>query len=392
MAGILKLHFRKPSLRPRLSAVAWSFGIFVALPRMGSAAEGAVQYKYQWYSETADRIKVTSHYAMAELDLDTRTRLRARGVVDTITGSTPTGAPAPAGSDQVPLATLEDERRAVVADVARTFEDWSARLELAYSDEDDYLSRGYSAAVVRDFNQKNTQVQLGFSYIDDAIRFGETRPKLSRDFLLGVTQLLDRSTTLTVNFSWGRARGYLADPYKLVQKQIEILPGFPLDLTFPENRPAERDKRILYAQVMHLFEKARGTADVSYRYFEDDHGLESDTIEAAWRQRAGAHWVIEPYFRYYAQNAADFYVYDLDLTPIVPVANPLPSGPFYSSDYRLSKFDATTVGLKLVYAVDDQWAVDISYERYRMHGRDGVTPQSAYATADIIAIGGKLWF
>lgn len=366
--------------------------LFCSLPRGATAAESSAHYKFQHYQESNDRIRVDSHYAMAEVDFNAVTRLRARGVIDTITGMTPTGAPAPTGSDEVPLAELEDERHAFVADASHVFGATTGRLELAYSDEDDYLSRGYAATVLHDLNQKNTQLQVGFSYVDDAIRFGATRPKLSRDFMVGVTQLLDRNTTLTCNLTWGRARGYLSDPYKLVQKAIEIAPGFPLDLTFPENRPDERTKRIAYVQLLHLFENTRGTADVSYRYLEDDQGLESDTIELAWLQRFGANWIVQPFYRYYAQNAADYYIYDLDNTPIVPVANPTSAGPFYSSDYRLSKFDATTAGLKLVYRVDDQWSVDLTYERYDMHGRDGVTPQSAYATANIFSIGGRLWF
>jgi hypothetical protein len=366
--------------------------LFLLLPRPTEAADGSVQYKAQRYQETGDRIQVDSHYAMAEFQINDATRLRARGVVDTITGATPTGAPAPAGSDQVPLATLEDKRQGVVADVSRIFGDWNARFEFAYSDEHDYLSRGYTVGLVREFNQKNTQIQAGFSYIDDAIRFDGTKPKLTHEYLIGVTQLLDRNTTLTVNLSHGRASGYLSDPYKLVQKSIEIIPGFALDLTFPENRPDFRAKTVLFGQLLHLFEKVRGTADVSYRYLDDDQGLESDTLEIAWLQHLGASWIVQPFFRYYAQNAADYYIYDLNTSPIVPVANPTPAGPFYSSDYRLSKFDAQTAGLKLIYTVDDQWSVDVTYERYDMHGRDGVTPQSAYATADVITIGGKLWF
>jgi hypothetical protein len=377
-----------PQVRESLFALA----LLLAWPRDASAAETALQYKFQHYQETGGRIRVDSHYAMTDVQIDAVTRVRARGVIDTITGATPTGAPAPDGSSDVPLATLEDTRRSLVADVARGFGDWNARLEVAYSDEDDYLSRGYAATVVREFNQKNTQVQAGFSYVDDAIRFGGTRPKLTHDYLIGVTQLLDRNTTLTVNLSHGRARGYLSDPYKLVQKTVEILPGLPLELTFPENRPDVRTKTIVFTQLLHMFEGVRGTVDLSYRYLDDDHGIESDTLELAWLQRCGTGLVVQPFLRYYAQNAADYYIYDLDNTPVVPVANPTPAGPFYSSDYRVSKFAATTVGLKLVYSVADRWTFDVTYERYDMRGRDGVTPQSAYATADVFTVGGKFSF
>ena len=35
----------------------------------------------------------------------------------------------------------------------------------------------------------------------------------------GVTQLLDPRTSITLNATWGRQRGYLSDPYKLVSRQ-----------------------------------------------------------------------------------------------------------------------------------------------------------------------------
>ena len=56
--------------------------------------------------------------------------------------------------------------------------------------------------------------------------------KRSNDLIVGLTQLLDPHTSLTANLVWDRATGYLSDPYKLVQKSIEVAPSVfsPLSL------------------------------------------------------------------------------------------------------------------------------------------------------------------
>lgn len=358
-------------------------------------AETFLHYKFQNYQEESDRIRVVSHYVMFEYDFDTLTSLRTRALVDTITGATPSGQPPASAGEPVPLATLEDERRAVVTELKRTFGGTTLAGEFAYSDEDDYLSRGYSVTLSREMNQKNTQLQAGFSYVDDDIQpafFTTPRRKLSHDFLIGVTQLLDPNTTLTANLTYGTATGYLSDPYKIVRKSTEVLPGLTLPLTFPENRPARREKAALFLEARRFFDSWRASLEASYRYYEDDHGIESDTVEVAWFQHVGDRLVVRPAVRFYRQNAADYYFADLDAISIQPDDEPDSSTAFYSSDYRVSAFDATTVGLQFIYSVDDAWSIDLTIERYDMRGRDAVTSDSAYATANTITVGGKLWF
>jgi len=375
-------------------AAALSLALLISLPRL-LRAENSLAYKYQDYQEADDRIRVRNHNARATVDLGTETSLRVRGVIDTITGATPTGQPAPDGSDQVPLSQLEDERRAVVVDLGRIFGAQTINLQYATSTEDDYVSNGYAVSWLRDFNQKNTQLQLGFAYNDDRIQpvfFDAARKKASRDFMVGLVQVLDRNTVLTANLSHGTSSGYLSDPYKIVQKSVEILPGFPLPLTFAENRPDSREKTILFTQVARHLEGLHASVEASVRIYTDSHGIDSDTLEFTWLQKLGEHVVVSPFVRYYRQGQADFYHVDLDATSIVPVSEPDGSAPYYSSDYRLSRFDATTLGLKVTYRRDERWSADLAWERYEMRGRDGATSASAYITADILTGGISLWF
>lgn len=358
-----------------------------------SRAEDAVSYKFQDYREMGGRVEVETHGVLIEKDLGTANRLKLEGVLDSIAGATPNGQPAPAGSDRVPLARLTERRKAWNATFSRQFARMNLGLGAANSRESDYVSTGWSVNTLTDFNQKNTTLLAGVAGTEDDVKvFFQTAraEKRTNDVIVGVTQLLSPMTSVTLNLTWGRQRGYLADPYKLVQKQTEIVPGVSLPLTFAENRPDQREKRILFIGLNHALAEAGAAIEAMYRYYNDSYGLDSHTLETSWFQKLGEQLILRPNFRYYDQTAARFYHYRLDGTPIVPVAGPpRPNGPFYSSDYRLSAMRTLTFGAKLIWNATDALQLDAAFERYDMRGTDGVTPQSAYCRANLITLGAK---
>jgi hypothetical protein len=383
----------KPAALPLYRAVAVATLLAWLAPR-SARAEGSISYKYQDYHELGGRIKIETHGAYIEQDLGAATKLKAEGIIDAIAGATPNGQPAPAGSDQVPLATMTDRRKAWNGGVSHQFPRLNLALGAANSRESDYVSAGASLNAAADFNQKNTTLLAGLAGTRDRIKVFHQRPwerKRTRDAMIGLTQLLDPNSAITANLTWGRQAGHLSDPYKLVQRNTEIIPGVSLPLTFPENRPGGRDKWIGRIAYQRAFPEARGAFEGSYRYYHDNFGIDAHTLDAAWFQRLGPAVILRPGVRFYDQTAADFYVYRLDDTPLVPVAGrPRREGPFYSSDYRLSAMRTFTYGVKLVWRATDALQVDAAFERYDMRGTDGVTPQSAYARANIVTAGLKL--
>ena len=367
----------------------------VAGPR-AVRGESAIAYKHENYRESGGRVTVKTDGATVHHDFDPLTQLKVEGIVDAIAGATPNGQPAPAGSDRVPLVRLTERRKAWAASLTRQFPAVKLALGAANSRESDYVSTGGSLNGTFDFNRKNTALLAGAAATTDDVKVfhrTEREKKRTSDLIVGVTQLLDPRTSVTVNVTWGRQRGYLSDPYKLVQKTTEIVPGLSLPLTFPENRPGERDKFIVLTAVNRAFPAARGALEAVYRFYHDSFGTDAHTLELAWFQRFGERLIVKPSLRLYDQSAADFYRYRLDGTPIVPVAGgPRPAGPFYSSDYRLSAMQTHTVGLKAVWEATAHVHLDAAYERYGMRGTDGVTSRSAYPRAGIWTAGMKvLW-
>jgi hypothetical protein len=163
-----------------------------------------------------------------------------------------------------------------------------------------------------------------------------------------------------------------------------------LPLTFPENRPNERNKGIALAGLNRSFPDLHGAVDLSYRLYHDSYDTTAHTIDAAWFQHLGEKFILRPGLRFYDQNAASFYHYQLDGTSVVPVSGPpRTNGPFYSSDYRLSALQTFTYGLKMIWNVSEALQFDAALERYDMRGTDHATPQSAYCRANIITVGAR---
>src|SRR4051812_43809817 len=199
-----------PSSRAR--ALALSALMLWLTPRV-LRAESSVRYKFQDYQEMGGRIAVKVNSASLEHDFGTDTHLKVEGVIDAIAGATPNGQPAPAGSDQVPLSILHERRKAWNADVSHQFSLINLSVGIANSRESDYVSNGWSVNSLTDFNQKNTTLLFGVAGTDDDVKvfFQPARvKKRGNDVIVGVTQLLDPRTSVSLNVSWGRTTGYLS--------------------------------------------------------------------------------------------------------------------------------------------------------------------------------------
>lgn len=293
----------------------------------------------------------------------------------------------------VPLTQLSDRRTAY--NIAPTVL-WginSLTPEWSYSREHDYHSYGSSLNYSAALNDKNTILNAGYSHDVDRVRDvaagGTWAGKVSDDFLIGLNQLISPKSYFTVNLTYGQEYGYLSDQYRMA-----IL-DFPQPFTsgdvpanaLADNRPRRRVDEILYANFVHFFEAAEGSADVSYRFFHDSYGIFANTGEFDWHQKLGRFVVFTPGIRYYRQTAATFYYI------LVPsTANDTPAVPNYSSDYRLSELESFNMSADFTFRIQKHISLDLSYMRYVMRGLDGATSQSAYPSASVYSIGARVWF
>jgi len=379
----------------RPAAIPLALFLLFASPKPSARAEDSLAYKFENYTEAGGRVGVQTQGIVASQSIGADMTFGLTAVTDAIAGATPTGLAAPASSDQVPLAHLSDHRKAWEADLSRQFSRVNLSAGISESREHDYVSRGWSLNSLTDFNEKNTTLLAGVAGHEDDVEtfFDPERTyakKHALSMIAGVTQLLDPKTSVTLNVTWSRETGYLSDQYKLVQQNVEILPGVVFPLVFAENRPGEHNAGVVFASINRAFPGLHGALEGTYRYYRDTFGVAANSVELTWLEKIGERFTVGPDLRYYEQSAAKFYYYDLATTNIIPTTVPNPAGPAYSSDYRLSSLYTTTYGLKAVWKPKAWLQLDLAYDRYSMRGRDGVTPQSAYPRANILTMGAKV--
>jgi hypothetical protein len=382
----------RPGRRGGPAAVPLALLLLLARPT--ARGDDFLDYKYVDYAETGGRIGVRTQVLDAGQDLGADTHMGLILTNDAIAGASPTGLPAPAGSGQVPLAYLSDHRKEWEGDLTRQLGPVNVAAGLSESREHDYVSRGWSLNTLSDFNRQNTTLLAGLGGHDDDVEsfYTSARPYLPRHALsavLGVKQLLDPLTSVTLNVTWGRETGYLDDQYKLVQKTLELVPGSFFPTAFHEDLPGTHAFAAVFASVNRAFPGARGAIEASCRYYGDSYGVSAGTAEVSWQQKIGGRFTLAPDVRLHEQGAARFYIYNLDSAAVTPTQVPNPGGPNYSSDYRLSSLWTSTCGLKLTCTLCDHVRADVAYDRYAMHGRDGVTPASAYPSANILSAGAR---
>ena len=270
-----------------------------------------------------------------------------------------------------------------------------------FSTEHDYTSVGANLGLTRDLNRRNTTVSFSAAFSHDFVRpEGGTPVPLSImgvsadddeledefedergdregsgddtknviDAVFGVTQVLDRQTLLRVNYSFSHSSGYLNDPYKIlsvVQDRTGAEPGEPVDYLY-ESRPDSRSKHALYSEVRRYI--GGHVVNLSYRYFWDDWGINSHTVDLQYRLPLGGAHALQPHVRWYRQTAADFY------SSYLVESAPLPANA--SADYRLAPFHALTFGLQYFFPLAPQTNFSIGAEYYYQAG--DISPPEAF--------------
>jgi hypothetical protein len=382
------------------------------------SAENHADYKYEDYKEDGGRIHIRTHSAMFEASLAPWLTVKGKYVYDGISGATPTGEPAPAGSDQVPTVQIRDIRRAYSLETPLKFGSHGFAPQVAWSRENDYESHGVAGTYTLELNQKNTVLSLGGSHDFDRVS-GSNSPQFQdkgkTDVLVGLSQLLGPETIFTANLVLSYSDGYLADPYKVSVFTSRYPAGFPFPPLTPadaaetlgEQRPHHRFDQVVFLSLTHFFRKVNGSLETTGRFQHNDYGIFSQTVSLTWPQKLGASIVASPFFRFYHQSAADFYGSEFPGDPRfkatgvdwendfgipgVPRVPPYPSQHF-SSDFRLSEMNTFTYGLDVTWKIRDGVSIDAAYKRYVMKGLDGVTSASAYPSANVFTIGLRAWF
>lgn len=381
--------------------------VYPALPvvTLGSSqGQDILRYRFQLYDEEDGRIDVESHYLDYKHSWGATTA-SLRLAIDTLSGETPVGIHARGDVNDWRFQEIDDERRVGVATIEHEVDDYTLTFEYAHSKEEDYRSNAVTAKVSREFNQKNTTLTGGVSFLFDEVLATdftsniENEDKDTIDVSVGLSQILTPNTLFDLTLGYGRSKGYLSDPYRRISQIRTIVvdgPFGPIEVEdtfdYPENRPNEQHRFVAKASVRQYFEEVDAALKFSYRFFANSDSLEGHTVELKWIQQVNSQLSVAPFVRYYQQSEADFYYATLTDSGVDGTFEIDGSGANYSSDYRLSKMEALTYGVRVAWEPRSDLTLDLQLERYEMNGLDSDTPSSFFPTANVVSVGAQWRF
>jgi hypothetical protein len=302
------------------------------------------------------------------------------GEVQTVTSASGTVRQVQAGA--VPTHMFQDLRGS--GDLAWTLPVgalFTATSSIHYSTEKDYRSLGANGTFSLDLLHRLVTVTVGGGVNRDRVNpIGGTVAGLSDGTLLltadpdkknvnsamaGITRVVTRRWLMGVSGTREVERGYLTEPYKVISV-LATGSGSPIG-ALREKRPDLRTRSsVLGSSVYHLTDDVLYT---NYRYYWDDWGVRSHTVDLRYRHELGDDRWIQPHVRVYSQTQADFFRYFL------MEDSPLPT--FASSDNRIGPLRTITLGATYGFRIPNtpgEWGVRAEYMRQWGNGHPADAP------------------
>ncbi|MDD2724320.1 MAG: DUF3570 domain-containing protein [Methylovulum sp.] len=205
---------------------------------------------------------------------------------------------------------------------------------------------------------------------------------------LGLSQVLDKNSLLSLDLAYTRSTGYLSNPYKLVYfhnvsfhtgEDVGVVTGSKALL---EVRPDERNLFNWHLGYNRYIEPFDAALHVNYHFAHDNWGIQAHTFEGDWVQPLGAGWAVTPHIRYYSQSAADFYTNTgiFLISENGEITREIPK--FYSSDQRLSGFGTLSGGVTVEKKFAKGVSLETGFEYYTHQGNLKIGGGGEQAFAD----------
>lgn len=351
----------------KITALSALSAAALSIPSHGEVApeDKQISYRYSSYQEadaprervfqgSIERYSIDVHQFGYRAPIGDSWYVSSELQYESLSGASPVQTYKNDAGDSVLLmsgASIEEQRIDVKVAPKKYFNDGTAGALLAYSTENDYESIALGFDGTLEIFDKHTTLIGSLSFSDDTISptdadLSQSRTnadgerKRSFSIYEGVSQVINKYSVLQAGIGYTSLSGYLSDPYK-----------------FYDLRPNSRDQLTFSAQHTQYMNVLDGAALLtSYRYYNDDWGIGSHTIDVKWSQQFDiAHYQIiaTPLFRYYTQTKADFY----------SLAESTPADQLNSSDSRLSAYGAFTIGFTSELKFS-QWTVHFDWQQY----------------------------
>ena len=208
--------------------------------------------------------------------------------------------------------------------------DFGVGLGGSVSSEPDYLSVGFFATVVKDFDEKNWTLNFGYGYSHDtAGRCGDngqctpfsvfSRPLQRGSFNAGISWVVDRASLASLTADLIIENGDQSKVYRYIPmfSPDVVSAGVPLGASADwvnanrlperplEQLPLARRRFAITGRYAHRYESS--TLRLEERLYDDDWGLFASSTDARWIFDLGKRFALWPHARFHAQKAVSFW-------------------------------------------------------------------------------------
>ncbi|MBF0458987.1 MAG: DUF3570 domain-containing protein [Nitrospirae bacterium] len=233
-----------------------------------------------------------------------------------------------------PMRSFDDVRYA--PSLFGTYNDGDNAITLGgyYSTERDYTGRSFYANYIRQLNEQNTALGIGFSQSFDKWRPGFDR-ELTRYFRdetkidLSATQILSQTFTAQLIYTFMNTNGFLASPYEYLSN--DTFADF-------ERYPSSRTGNALTLKLVKLINDPTAI-HFSYRFFKDSWDITSHTFNVELYRDLSSSFTIGTKYRFYTQTKSDF---------TKSIGDYVRTDQYIAVDYRQSAFNSNTVGVMAI--------------------------------------------
>jgi hypothetical protein len=354
-------------------SAALALPILVVPARAGAAEVSEVGFTLLAYKERG-LMKITEPIVWARGRIGESWEVQACALIDIVSGASPEGASNVSGRpvQTISGASISDHRKMGDIKVSHRMGELTLAGSGAWSSEEDYFSRAFGLEARLDLNQRNTTLAAGLGHSSDRVGSSDdaalSEPRTTREYLVGITQVLSRTAAVQSTLTHSRGRGWYNDPYRYT---FTFYPAAePVFLR--DARPPQRDSWSWLTRYRQRLTEREATLQAEYRFYTDDWGIRAHTVEVAWQQDLGERWALRPALRYYTQRGANFYA------PVVP----LPQPEVLSSDQRLASFGGLSPSLRAILRLESGLTFEATagYVHNAAHLRLGGSGSGAFET------------
>lgn len=315
------------------------------------------------------RYDIEMHQLMLRTPISNNTQFTISATKESMSGALPLYVTPDADGKLIQVmsgASIEEERN----DANISFKTFTKKsdftLNIGYVSENDFRSIYINTGSSHTVNNKSSTIEWNIGLAEDYIEptdpsFFITIPRPEKESkrsisgLFSFTQIINKNTVINTGLSYSYYDGFLSDPYR--QAEVE-------GLRVADSRPSTKSQLAWNVAARRFISSIDGALQADYRYYSNNWGVESHTLDLGWHQNVGPYLQIKPAIRYYSQSEALFYA---------PFYSQARLDGFYSSDHRLSEFDALSFKLSISTAMNINTIntlFTLSYESYQSTGKN----------------------